>query len=279
MSTESLGGAVGWLVAANGTQLYVEETGEGPPLVLLHGATISTSAVWSDFPWSWRPHLPRLAGHFRVIAADTRGHGRSPNPGGPVSYDLLAADLVALIEALGLRRPALCGFSDGGHVVSLVGMRHPELASAIVNYAGYDLFNPAAASMQIVRTRQGGSAEATEPEFEQLAERIGADRLARIQQDHDAGQGEGAWRRMFRDGFARWTQPGQERLADFARITAPTLIEVGDRDPFCSVEEACQAYRFLAAGELAVLPNLDHSITPAVVEVAVEFLVRHRPRG
>jgi hypothetical protein len=92
-----------------------------------------------------------------------------------------------------------------------VGMRHPGLASAVVNYAGYDLFNPAAASMRIVRTRQGGSDQATAPEFERLAERMGADRLARIQQDHDAGQGEGAWRRMFQDGFARWTQPGQER--------------------------------------------------------------------
>ena len=103
-----------------------------------------------------------LAEHFRVFAPDTRGHGRSPNPGGRVDYGVLVEDLVALIEALELGRPALCGFSDGGHVVSLVGMRHPELASAIVNYAGYDLFNPAAASMQIVRTRQGGSTAATE---------------------------------------------------------------------------------------------------------------------
>jgi pimeloyl-ACP methyl ester carboxylesterase len=53
---------------------------------------------------------------------------------------------------------------------------------------------------------------------------------------------------------------------------APTLILVGDRDPYCTVEEAVTAYRALAHGELAVLPNTAHTITPRAVEATIEFL-------
>ena len=62
---------------------------------------------------------------------------------------------------------------------------------------------------------------------------------------------------------------------DYRAITAPTLILTGDRDHFCSVEEAVVAYRNLPAGELAVLPHTDHVITPAIVDTTIEFLLRH----
>jgi 3-oxoadipate enol-lactonase len=240
---------------------------------------VSTSEVWIDFPWSWRRWVPRLAEHFRVIAVDTRGHGRTASPEGPAGYDVLVEDLLALVDALDLSRPAFCGFSDGGHTATLFAMRHPERPVALVNYAGYDLFNPAAPSARIVRERQGGSATATAPELDGIEERIGAERLRLIVQDHDAGLGAGAWRRMFESGFERWTRPGPETLADFRGIVAPTLIEVGDRDPFCTVEEACVAYRNLPNGELCVLPGVDHSITTATVDAATAFLRRHVREG
>jgi pimeloyl-ACP methyl ester carboxylesterase len=261
-------------VAANGTEIYFEEVGEGPTLVLMHGATISTSEVWVDSPWSWRPHVPRLAEHFRVIAVDTRGHGRTRNTAGPISYEMLADDLVAFVDALDLSRPLLCGFSDGGHVVSLVGMRAPDLPGAIVNLAGYDLFNPSATSMELVRVQHGGSPDATEPELDGLAERFGSERVRLLEEDHDAGQGEGAWRRMLEESFARRTQPGRETFEDFKRIAAPTLIGVGDRDAYCTVEEACLAFRNLPRGELCVLPNVDHAITRAGVDAVLSFLLR-----
>jgi hypothetical protein len=57
------------------------------------------------------------------------------------------------------------------------------------------------------------------------------------------------------------------------------LILVGDRDGFCSVEEGAAAYRLLAQGELAVLPNTDHAITPMMGAVALDFLLRHQTAG
>jgi pimeloyl-ACP methyl ester carboxylesterase len=74
--------------------------------------------------------------------------------------------------------------------------------------------------------------------------------------------------------FHRLTQPTGYTTPDLAAITAPTLIIVGDHDEFCSVEEGVRAYRALAEGELAVVPNTGHIITPPLVELMVEFLKR-----
>jgi pimeloyl-ACP methyl ester carboxylesterase len=88
-------------------------------------------------------------------------------------------------------------------------------------------------------------------------------------------QGEGHWRRVIAQTFPRITQPTGYTFDDLARITAPTLILVGDRDPFCSLEEAATADPTLTAGELAVLPNTGHGITLEAVQTAVAFLERN----
>ena len=77
-----------------------------------------------------------------MIAPDARGYGRTVHPGGSIPSTQLADDVIALIDALGLGRPALCGFSDGALTATLVGIRAPGAVSAIVNHSGYDLFNP-----------------------------------------------------------------------------------------------------------------------------------------
>src|SRR5262249_15141097 len=93
-----------------------------------------------------------------------------------------------------------------------------------------------------------------------------------MQEDQDGGQGTGHWREYLRLMFHRATQPSGYRFADLSRITAPTLISVGDRDMFCSIEEGVAAYRALAQGELAVLPATGHVITPGAVRTAIDFL-------
>jgi pimeloyl-ACP methyl ester carboxylesterase len=95
--------------------------------------------------------------------------------------------------------------------------------------------------------------------------------------DHDAAQGEGHWQRVIAQTFPRITQHCGYTFQDLARISAPAMILVGDRDAFCSVEEGVTAYRALQAGELAVLPNTGHLITPGAVETAIEFLDRQSP--
>ena len=92
--------------------------------------------------------------------------------------------------------------------------------------------------------------------------------------DHDTAQGEGHWIAVVAQAFPRITRFCGYHFDDLARLTPPTLILVGDRDFFCSVEEAASAYRALPDGELAVLPNTGHVITPAAIQHAIEFFER-----
>jgi pimeloyl-ACP methyl ester carboxylesterase len=112
-----------------GHTLRYEERGTGTPLVLIHGG-LASSALWE-------PHLPDLADDFRVITPDSRGHGRSTNPSGQLSYTQLADDVAALIAALGLVRPVVGGYSDGGQVALELGARHPGTAGALIVGAAY----------------------------------------------------------------------------------------------------------------------------------------------
>jgi pimeloyl-ACP methyl ester carboxylesterase len=66
---------------------------------------VSTNPVWAALPFAYASFLGTLAEHFRVIAPDTRGSGKSVHPGGPIPAALLADDVAALIEALNLDRP------------------------------------------------------------------------------------------------------------------------------------------------------------------------------
>lgn len=273
----------GRYVRANGIDMYYVEAGAGEPLVLLHGGMVSTNPIWAGHPFSYVSHLDTFTEHFRVIAPDKRGYGRTRHPGGPIPYSQLADDVLALIDELGLGRPLICGFSDGATTATVAGIRHPGSVRAIVNHSGYDFFNPAAASFATMRQMLGGSPEATH------ADPVAAQRFFHssdemratfelMKADHDGAQGPGYWQTLLTETFDRCTRSPGYTLDDLRRITVPTLVLIGDREPFCSVEEGALAYRMLSHGELAVLPNHGHLITPAAIQVTLEFLQRQLVR-
>ena len=111
-------------VATNGLNMHVLEAGQGKPLVLLHAGTL-TSASWSD-------HLPIFAEQYHVIAPDSRGHGRTVNPTGELSYQVMADDVAGLIRELDLRDPLVLGHSDGGQIALELALRHSSLPGALV---------------------------------------------------------------------------------------------------------------------------------------------------
>ncbi len=268
----------GQYVRANGIDIHYVDQGRGQPLLVLNNAMVSTRPVWNGSPAAYGEHLNTLAEEFRVIAPDTRGSGRSKHSGGPISYELLADDVLALIDALGLERPLICGFSDGGQVASIIGIRSPGSVRAIVNHAGYDLFNPNAPSISIARHTFGGSADAQEPDAETVAGLRTHPQMGQLfelmEKDHDSAQGPGHWKAIVAWTFQRITQSCGYTFDDLARTMAPTLILVGDRDFLCSVEEAAVAYRALPDGELGVLPNTGHMITLSAVQQTIEFFKR-----
>jgi non-heme chloroperoxidase len=270
------------LVHANGVDIAYTEAGDGPPLVLLHGALASTGPVWAGSRVAYVDHLQTLAKHFRVIAPDTRGSGATVHPGGPATFDVLADDVVALVEALDLGRPLVAGFSEGAATATLVAIRRPGLVRALINHAGFDYFTdtfPAQVRDQF-RPMFGGRPGATEadPDAAETAFRAVppmAEVFSRMQTDYDQAQGPDHWRTYLGQFFERTTTFAGYTTADFATIAIPALILAGDRDAFCPAEMACAAYRSLPAGELAIVPDTGHDITTAVIDTMTKFLLRH----
>ncbi len=105
-------------VRANGLRTHLLEGGSGPPLILLHG--------WPETSHEWRGVGARLAEHFRVIAPDTRGHGRSEAPPAGYTRAELARDVVGLMDALGLERAAVAAHDWGGIIAVKLALDHPD---------------------------------------------------------------------------------------------------------------------------------------------------------
>ena len=122
----------------------------------------------------------------------------------------------------------------------------------------------------MMRQILGGSADATEPDPDAAARGFEASEQMRamfelMKRDQDDGQGEGHWREYLRLSWDRCTQHPVYTNADLAKITVPTLILTGDRDDFCTVEQAVIAYRQLLEGELAILLGHGHYISPSAI--------------
>src|SRR3954447_1215273 len=105
-------------VHANGAAFHVARTGEGPPLLLLHG--------WPEFWLTWEPVMARLAARYTLLAPDLRGFGDSDKPGGPFGPDDHATDLLALLDALGLGQVGVIGHDVGGAVMQPLARKSPQ---------------------------------------------------------------------------------------------------------------------------------------------------------
>jgi pimeloyl-ACP methyl ester carboxylesterase len=118
-------------VERGGLRIYFEVVGEGPPVVLLHRAAGDRTM------WRHAGYVEGL-GEFTCVLVDSRGHGLSDKPGGEEAYRIeeYAADVEAVIEALGVPRVALCGYSDGAHVAASVAVNIPDRMAALVTSAG-----------------------------------------------------------------------------------------------------------------------------------------------
>lgn len=114
-----------------GVRLHVAEAGEGPPILLLHG--------WPQHWWIWRKVIPELARDHRLICPDLRGFGWSEAPTGRYEISELAADMVALLDALELDRVDLVGHDWGGYTGFLLCLNAPE---RIRNYLALGIVHP-----------------------------------------------------------------------------------------------------------------------------------------
>jgi pimeloyl-ACP methyl ester carboxylesterase len=120
-------------IQTNDIETYYEASGDGPPVVFVHGALSDHSAAAQQ--------LEAFSDTYTAIAYDLRGHGNTTNPRHePYSIDRLAEDLHAFVTEMGLERPVLCGVSMGGMVAQVYASRYPDRLSGLVLA---DTFSPA----------------------------------------------------------------------------------------------------------------------------------------
>jgi len=241
-------------IDANGLTIGYDVDGAGPPLILLHGAT-------SDAARDFRGILPSLREAFRCYTPDARGHGRTrwDTAAGGFSADLLADDLLAFADAIGLDTFHLLGFSLGAMTALRVAVRVPERLRTMV-------------VVGISPDREPRASVARRLMDPVRIDRADPGWAADLSRRHDPGQGPGAWRALL-PAIARdvATQslltPRQIRTID-----PPTLVAVGDRDPFVPVDHAWRLSRSVLDGRLLVLPDAGHEAFAERPAIAAEAL-------
>jgi len=113
--------------AVGRVRIWYAEFGRGAPVILLHGGLANASY--------WGLQVPPLAKHYRVVVMDSRGHGRSTRDAEPFGYDLMAADVLALMDHLAIRKAAIVGWSDGAIVGLDIAIHHPERLTGLFAFA------------------------------------------------------------------------------------------------------------------------------------------------
>ena len=251
----------------NGIKLYYEIHGTGHPLVLLHGGLGATSM--------FGPNLPALAKGRQVIAADLQAHGRTADIDRPISPELMAEDIAALIKHLGLDRPDVMGYSLGGGVAFFVALRHPELVGKLVLVSTpirRNAFYPDILGQQGQVTAEAAEAMKQTPMYQLYAS------IAPKPED---------WPRLL-------TKMGESMKNDydftkeFGKLQPTTLIVAADADIFPPAH-AVEVFGLLGGGkrdggwdgsgrpksQLAILPGLTHyniGSAPALSAVVIPFL-------
>lgn len=117
----------GGLAPVDGIRLWYAVFGHGSPVILLHGGLANANY--------WGLQVRALAPHYEVIVLDSRGHGRSTRTEAPITYDLMASDVIALMDYLHIHRAAVVGWSDGAIIGLDLAIHHPERLTRLFAFA------------------------------------------------------------------------------------------------------------------------------------------------
>jgi pimeloyl-ACP methyl ester carboxylesterase len=247
----------------NDIRMYYEEMGDpnAVPFLLMHGATGS-----ADGPqYGWGGLMPLFAEKYRAIHIEHRGHGRTNNPAGKLTYEMIADDVVAFIEQLGLAPCHIGGVSDGGIVCLEIGMTRPDVARTLVtvgpNYYNDDLVRQANTFADVARyERTPGAAE-------DMARR------------HDRNKEPGYWKELVRQLAENLAVNPDYSEDDLRRIPTPTLLMAGEDDLWGNLDQMVTMRKRIPTSELLIVNKAPHEIqfTHAwiVGPVVVDFLARY----
>ena len=254
----------------NGMQMYYEVSGEGDPLIVLHGAYMNIRSMGAI--------IPALAENHRVYALELQGHGRTTDIDRPITYQNLADDVAAFMEAVGLEQADVFGYSMGANAGLQLAIRHPDKVD------------------QLVAVSVSYDAEGWQPAFRAFIPQMSVEMFTAMPMAED-------YRKLAAnpDGFPALVEKlialEHEPLAweeDVAALKTPVLIITGDAD-VATLEHSVAMFRLLGGGvmgdmgqplpasRLAVMPATSHTAVinqPDMLMSFIEpFLAGETPKG
>lgn len=218
-------------VEHEGARIWYAAYGSGPPVILLHGGLGHSG--------NWGYQVPGLVfdGYLAVVI-DSRGHGRSTRDERPYAYELLASDVLAVMDALKLERAALVGWSDGACTALILADQAPERVAGVFFFAcNMDPsgtkeveFTPTLQRCFSRHVKDYGQLSPTPDRFDEFSEAV---------------------------GLMQRTQPNYS-AEDLARIRVPVAIVHSEHDEFIRREHAEYLARSIPNAEFIYLPGVSH---------------------
>jgi pimeloyl-ACP methyl ester carboxylesterase len=219
------------MAPVNDIQMYYAVYGQGDPVLLIHGG-LGDADVWGF-------QVPELAKSYKVIVADSRGHGRSTRSEKPFGYQLMADDYLALLDHLGIDQAALVGWSDGGIIGLDIAIRHPERLSRLFAFAAN--YTPEGVKPSV----------ANDPTFNAYIERAGKEyaRVSPTPGEFDA----------FVEQISKmWATEPNYTKEQLQAITVPTVIFDGDHDEAIEPAHTAEMAELIPGAELVIMKDASH---------------------
>jgi len=216
--------------AVNDVRIWYAVFGHGDPVILLHGGLANSNY--------WGHQVPVLAKRYRVIVIDSRGHGRSTRSQQPFGYDLMASDVVGLMDFLKIRKAAIIGWSDGAILGLDIAIHHPQRLTKLFAFAANS--DPS-----------GVKDIAQSPVFNAF--------IARAQKEYEQLSSTPDQYESFLNQIrAMWETQPNFTDQQLRKITVPTWIVDGDHDEAIERENTEFMANQIPAAGLLLQPGVSH---------------------
>lgn len=250
---------VGKYVNVHGMKMYYEVSGQGDPLIVLHGAYMNIPTMGEI--------IPRLAKTHKVYAIESQGHGRTNDIDRPITYPNLADDVAAFMDAIGVKKADVFGYSMGAVTGLQLVIRHPEKVDQLIFASGaYEI-------------------EGWQPAFRDFIPQMNVDMFLKMpfaDEYRKLAPNPDGFRGLVEKLIALEKEPMSWK-ADVMKIKTPVLIISGDSDA-ATLEHSVSMFRLLGGGvmgdmgvplpasRLAVIPATAHTAVITQTDMLLSFI-------
>jgi pimeloyl-ACP methyl ester carboxylesterase len=228
----------GSYLTIRGSKIYFETSGEGPPLILLHGGIGNIT--------NFKKSIPELSKKYKTIIPDAPGHGRSELADSALSYQLLADYCSKMIDLLKLDSAYIMGWSDGGNVALILAKNRPDKIKKIIAVGP----NYRADGLKPEEVGDWGDKFTLELFEKSFAPWI---------QNYNLISPQKNWKRLVTESQKMWFKEEYFPLSDLTLIHIPVLIVYGDRDQY-KLEHGTEMRRAIKNSQFCIIPNCSHSV-------------------